>query len=113
RSSRPAGLLVRAALAVAAVTPLCAALGRRGCIGLYLVTTPILLGAAVAGYGLPSPAGVRADLDRLLGTRTEDILAGRCTHVAGDYWKVWPAVFHANLVLYERAESRTVWGVTV
>jgi hypothetical protein len=25
---------------------------------------------------------------------------------------VWPSVFHANLVLRERGEHRTLWGVT-
>jgi hypothetical protein len=43
---------------------------------------------------------------------TEDVLAAGCTHIAGNYWTVWPAVFHANLTLHERGESRTVWAVT-
>src|SRR5207302_6490489 len=40
------------------------------------------------------------------------VLAAGCTYIAGDYWTVWPAVFHANLTLHERGESRVVWGVT-
>ena len=34
-----------------------------------------------------------------------------CTHVTGDYWHVWPAVFHANLRLYEEHSSRRIWGI--
>ncbi len=68
--------------------------------------------AALAAYGPPSPARARADLDRLAGTHTADVLASRCALVAGDYWSVWPAVWHARLVLRERGEAREVWGVT-
>ena len=63
------------------------------------------------GYGFPSLRRVRADLDRF-SVLTPDVLAAGCTHIAGDYWTVWPAIFHVNLTLYERRESRTVWGVT-
>jgi hypothetical protein len=72
----------------------------------------LLPAAAIAAGGLPSLAGVRADLDRAAGRLTADVLAARCDVVAGDYWSVWPAVFHATLVLRERGEARPVWGVT-
>jgi hypothetical protein len=55
---------------------------------------------------------VRRDIDCKCGALTDDLLAARCTHVAGNYWTVWKAVFHANLVLHERGESRTLWGVS-
>jgi hypothetical protein len=55
---------------------------------------------------------VRADLDRVAGSHTADVLAARCDLVAGDYWSVWPAVFHATLSLRARGEARRVWGVT-
>lgn len=45
--------------------------------------------------------------------RTDEVLSARCTHIAGDYWRVWPAVFRANLALYERGEQRVVWGLTL
>jgi len=68
--------------------------------------------AALAAYGPPSPGRVRADLDRVAGRYSEDVLAARCALVAGDYWSVWPAVFHAALVLRERGEVPRIWGVT-
>jgi hypothetical protein len=58
--------------------------------------------AAVAAFGRPSPAGVRADLDAGLGRWTEDVLAARCDVVAGDYWTVWPAVWHAGWAAHRR-----------
>jgi hypothetical protein len=63
----------------------------------------------------PSIKKARDDLNQTygLGGRTADVLAAHCTHVAGDYWKVWPSVFHANLTLREQGESRTVWGITL
>jgi hypothetical protein len=31
--------------------------------------------------------------------------------IAGSYWSVWPAVFHANLSSYRRSSSRQVYGL--
>ncbi len=68
--------------------------------------------AALAAYGPPSLSSVRADLDRVAGLHTSDVLAARCDLVAGAYWSVWPAVFDASLALRERGEERRVWGIT-
>jgi hypothetical protein len=72
----------------------------------------LLPAAALDGYGPPSPARVRADLDRVAGRHTADVLASGCRLVAGDYWSVWPAVWHAALLARERGDERRVWGVT-
>ena len=58
-------------------------------------------------------AKVRADIDETLGKYTAEILQSGATHIVGDYWKVWPATFHANLALYEMGSDRRVWGVTI
>ncbi len=68
--------------------------------------------AALAASGSPSLARVRADLEARAGRLTADILAARCDLVAGSYWSVWPAVWHAALVLRERGEDRRVWGIS-
>jgi hypothetical protein len=67
--------------------------------------------AAVAAWGAPSLAGVREDLDRVAGARTKAILAARCDLIAGDYWTVWPSVWHANAALAEKGEGRRTWGI--
>lgn len=72
-----------------------------------------LPGVAIALYGPPSIAAVRDTLDRTAGRWTQDILASECTHAAGDYWAVWPAVFHTNMTLADQGEGRVVWGVTL
>jgi len=116
----PSSLMLQAGLAGVAVAPL-AVLGRSAMLrASYLATIPLALAAAFASYGRPSLAGVYRDLDpyyasagadsfQELGTR--ELLDSGATHVAGDYWKVWPAVFRANLALHERGEPRVVWGV--
>jgi hypothetical protein len=109
----PSVFLLQAALAMLIVKPL----GYRLLSGRYLrFTSPIaallLLVGIAAGYGVPSLRGVRADIERF-NRLTPDVLATPCTFIAGDYWTVWPAVFHANLTLYERGEARTIWGVTL
>ncbi len=72
----------------------------------------LLPAAALAAYGAPSLARVREDLDAAAGARTEDVLSAGCDLVAGDYWSVWPTVWHAALVARERGLARRVYGVT-
>jgi hypothetical protein len=105
----PSAVLLHLAAASLLAEPL--ARLRRTARAAGLVALALMPVAALAG-GLPSLARVRADLDRVAGRLTPDVLAARCDLVAGDYWSVWPAVFHASLVLYERGEARRVWGVS-
>jgi hypothetical protein len=77
--------------------------------GAALALLPV---AALTAYGAPSLARVRADLDLATGARTEDVLAAGCDHVAGDYWSVWPTVWHTAVVSRERGLERRVYGLT-
>jgi hypothetical protein len=72
----------------------------------------LLPAAALIAYVAPSLARVRADLDLATGARTEDVLAAGCDLVTGDYWSVWPTVWHAALVARERGLQRRVHGIT-
>ncbi len=67
--------------------------------------------AVATRHGWPSTATVRAELDASLGRYTDEIVAAGCTHVTGDYWHVWPAVFHANLRLADADSATIVWGI--
>ena len=72
----------------------------------------ILLPLAFLRYGPPSPAAARAALGT--GPGAEDartIVADGCTHVLGDYWRVWPAVFQSRVTLRDRGEDRKIWGI--
>jgi hypothetical protein len=106
----PSAVLVHVAAAALLAEPL-ARLPRlaraAGATALALVPA-----AALLAYGPPSLGRVRADLDRVAGGHTEDVLSARCQLVAGDYWSVWPAVFHAALVSRERGVPRPVWGLS-
>jgi hypothetical protein len=75
--------------------------------GLAVAMTLVVMVA----HGRPGLDVVRRELDATLGKYTDDILAAQCTHVTGDYWHVWPAVFHVNLRLAESGSPRTVWGI--
>jgi len=76
-----------------------------------------VLGVALAAMGLvrsgpPSMERIRRDLAEVSPVAAEVLNRG-CTHMAGNYWTVWPAVFLANAGLHERGERhRTIWGVT-
>jgi hypothetical protein len=65
----------------------------------------------VAGYGMPSLARVERDIDSRFGGKTAAVLHSGATVVAGDYWRVWPAVFHANLALSRTHSQTRVFGL--
>jgi hypothetical protein len=111
RYAIPSVILIHTGLSVLAASPLSTVLEAKPPSWSYAVA-PLVLVAAGASYGDPSLSGVQDDLRQWLGSRTEDVLAVRCTHVAGNYWIVWPTVFHANLVRYQRGESGVIWGVS-
>jgi hypothetical protein len=106
----PSALLVHLAAVSLLAEPL-ARLGRTARPA-GVAALALLPAAALAAAGPPSLARVRADLDRAAGRLTADVLGARCDAVAGTYWSVWPAVFHASLVLSERGERRPIWGVS-
>lgn len=112
RYSKPAVFVWQAALCALAIGPVAVVAPRKVRLFLYAFAAPVLLSAAYVSYGTPSLARVHTDLEEACGPYTPDIVAAGCTHVAGDYWKIWPAVFHANMVLHERGEARVVWGVS-
>ncbi|HYG69279.1 MAG TPA: hypothetical protein VD838_16525, partial [Anaeromyxobacteraceae bacterium] len=67
--------------------------------------------AALAAWGPPSVAQVRADLDAALGRHAPHVRAAGCQLVTGDYWSVWPTVFEALRAAHERGEPAQVFGV--
>ena len=116
----PSALMLQAALLGIAAAPASWLLGATRPRLSYIVAMPLALAAAYASYGRPSLAGAYRDLDPYYASApsgssrplsTGELLDSGATHVAGDYWKVWPAVFRANLALYDRGERRTVWGI--
>jgi hypothetical protein len=66
---------------------------------------------AAARHGRPGVDVVRHVLDENIGQHTAELLAERCTHVTGDYWHVWPTMFHANLVLADQGRNEPIWGI--
>jgi hypothetical protein len=66
----------------------------------------------IAVYGAPSMKRLNRTIDEQMGSYSADVLAARATVIAGDYWTVWPAVFHANLTSYRNGTFVTVYGLT-
>jgi hypothetical protein len=112
RYSFPPLILLGAAAAVYSVNSMQGVVKTQACRAIGV----LCLAALALGVGLragwPSLQRVRADLDRTLGVHTEEIIRAGCTHIAGNYTLVWPAVFHVNMVLHERRIPRTVWGIS-
>ena len=106
----PSAVLVHLAAASLVAEPL--ARLRRTARPVALAALALVPAAALAVGGPPSLARVRADLDAVAGKLTGDALAARCDVLVGDYWTVWPAVWHAALVLREHGEARRVYGLS-
>ena len=112
RYGLPAVLLLQAGLLICAAAPAAALLPVSVRARLGLVGAVLIVASAAWTSGAPSLGRARAAVDERLGARTADLLALGATHFAGNFWCVWPAVFHANLALYERGDDRRLWGIT-
>ncbi|HWF87097.1 MAG TPA: hypothetical protein VG222_19705 [Vicinamibacterales bacterium] len=87
------------------------AAGHRPRVAAAIACLVFVVSAGVS-YGVPSLKRLRRNMDRTIGVLTPDIMAADATVLAGDYWTVWPAVFHANMILYERTGHVGVFGLT-
>lgn len=106
----PSAVLIQVGAAGLLADPLARRLrAARPALVVALALVPL---AALDASGRPSLAAVRADLERQTGRWTADVRAAGCEVVAGDYWTVWPAVFHAAWTRAERSEGAPVWGLT-
>jgi len=110
RYLHPAVLIVQAAVVALLIVPLSSYLGDRVLRKLSIAAAVIVLVAAGIGFGLPSASRVREQVARI-DPVTLDVLSARCTHVAGEYWNVWPIVYRASLALFERGERRPIYGL--
>lgn len=109
RYAYPALLFITAGLAILETPLLEMAAGSKRVLAILAILTIATVGYR---YGTPSLARVRQVLDQRFGQLTEEILNTHAAVITGNYWTVWPAVFHANLVLYERGEKEHVYGLT-
>ena len=63
-------------------------------------------------YGFPSASRPRHEIDIHTGRWTAPLLAADVDALGGDYWSVWPTLFHTNMVLRERGERRCIIAVS-
>jgi hypothetical protein len=101
----PALIVMLTAFSIVAVAPF-----ERYGRWIAVTSAGLLLLAAGSSSGRPSPTRVRQVLDAKFGAYTAQILATDATGIAGDYWLMWPTVYHANLVAYRRGLHRTFYG---
>lgn len=71
----------------------------------------VLVLATVLRFGLPSAPAAREAVLRTIPDLEPQITRAGCTHLAGDYWKVWPLVWRILLERHERGEPDVVWGL--
>ncbi len=71
-----------------------------------------LCASTVATFGVPSWQRLNDGLDARFGALTPEVVHSHVDVIAGEYWSVWPAVFHANLESYRAGRSTAVFGLT-
>jgi hypothetical protein len=106
----PAMPFAELALVAPALVPLARALDARAFRAACAVGAACVLAGSAFTFGAPAPGSIRADLEKV-SPLTAEVIALRCTHVAGYYWTTWPAVVMANAELYRRGERRQVYGI--
>jgi hypothetical protein len=79
---------------------------------LTLIASALVAAMVGVVYGVPSIGRVSRRLDAQLGRMTPDVIATGAGAIAGDYWTVWPAVFHANLAMARAHSNRHVYALT-
>ena len=70
------------------------------------------LGAVVNDWGYPSVSSVENHLKSAHPVGVNELIAARCTHVAGDYWKVWPAMYMVNWHYTDNSEPNRIWALS-
>ena len=93
------------------VSTIFAALWRKRTNALSMAALVALAAVAIARYGTPSLGRIERDFDDRFGRQTAAVLHSGATVIAGDYWRVWPAVFHANLALARTHVHARVFGL--
>ncbi|MBF5045590.1 hypothetical protein FGE12_24495 [Aggregicoccus sp. 17bor-14] len=71
-----------------------------------------LAGMLYLRFGPPSYAEVYRTLDTSLGGYSDELTRNHATHMLGDYFLVWPTVFHINWKRYESGDPTPFWGLT-
>jgi hypothetical protein len=81
--------------------------------GLSPAALTVMTALAIAQYGSPSYDRVSRGADDRFGRYTAGVLHSGATVIGGDYWHVWPAVFHANLALARTHANVRVFGLAM
>jgi hypothetical protein len=107
----PPLLLLQAACCLLATLPLLAVpvdwRARTAWAGAGCVAVALLL-----RVGPPSRHAVLHAFESRWGASARDVVASRATHVTGDYWKVWPTVFYADVLLGRAGRRDWPYGIT-
>ncbi len=78
---------------------------KAGVCGLMLVAVTMVTA------GMPSLQAIEHDFDERFGRMSEAVVQRGARLIGGEYWTVWPAVFHANLTLARHGSSDMVYGL--
>jgi hypothetical protein len=105
-------LLLLVALAGFGVAPWLVRLEARGRGTLTFGLLAALVVSAPLRFGPPSIEGVTRGLRAHSGAVARDVLDNRARFLIGTYWKVYPALFLANLDAYDGGRREPIWGIT-
>jgi hypothetical protein len=97
---------------LAMTRPLAGALDHAARIALIGSLTAFAVVAGVV-YGSPSWHRLNRQIDHRFAGMSRDVITSSASVIAGQYWSVWPAVFHANLTRYRETGKGSVYGLTV
>ncbi|MDX2226371.1 MAG: hypothetical protein SFY92_04645 [Verrucomicrobiae bacterium] len=68
----------------------------------------LIVGVSLAVYGWPSVRGVDRDLDAFVGPYARQVIDLKASHVMGEFTRVWPVAFYANVLRYRQGQREPI-----
>jgi hypothetical protein len=112
RYAVPAMMLIHTAAIGAALRPWAATWSEHWEVPRVALASAGVALAAGVFWGAPSLSQPRHDTQTMLGRGVAEMHVAKVTHVCGNFWKVWPAVFNINQAYREAGESCECWGIS-
>ncbi len=112
RYAVPSFVMIHVGVCFCLLRPLLASVSARGANRLQTLGMVFTLLAVPTVWGPPSASVVKNRLKTSHSDGLNELIAARCTHVAGDYWKVWPAMYMVNWHYTDNSEPNRIWALS-
>ena len=112
RYAIPSLVLIHVGVCVCRFGPLLAHFSQPRLARIQTVLALLVVTSVFITWGFPSAFNVETCLKSAHSDGVNELIAARCTHVAGDYWKVWPAMLMVNWHYTDNGVNDRIWALS-